>query len=54
MLAGVVGLIIGIWMALSARRRYAAAPYAGPAAYPADPAYQAPPAQAQPPPPPRY
>jgi len=29
MLAGAVGLVIGIWMTLAARRRYAAEPYAG-------------------------
>ena len=29
MLVGAIGLLIGIWMALSARRRYPAAPYPG-------------------------
>jgi hypothetical protein len=29
MLAGAVGLVIGIWMTLAARRRYPAEPYAG-------------------------
>jgi hypothetical protein len=65
MIAGAVGLVIGIWMTLSARRRYPTT-YADPAY--TDPAYrdpaadppqqappaQAPPAQAPPPPPPRY
>ena len=59
-LAGLAGLIIGIWMTLSARRRYATG-YVDPAAQPVDsagrpvdPAYPA--AQAPPPPPqqPRY
>ena len=63
MVAGAIGLLIGIWMALAARRRYAATyedpAYRDPAAV--DPAYrdpaaypqqQAPPAQAPPPPPP--
>jgi hypothetical protein len=64
MIAGAIGLVIGIWMTLAARRRYAAA-YADPAygdpAYrdPAYPPQQPPPAQAPPPPPaqappPRY
>jgi hypothetical protein len=54
MIAGAVGLIIGIWMALSARRRYDAAyadpAHRDPAAYPAPP----PPPPQAPPPPPRY
>jgi hypothetical protein len=51
MIAGAVGLIIGIWMALSARRRYDADPaHRDPAAYPAPP----PPPPQAPPPPPRY
>jgi hypothetical protein len=55
MIAGAVGLVIGIWMALAARRRYAATyadpAYRDPAAYPQQ---QAPPAQAPPPPAQRY
>ena len=60
LIAGAVGLVIGIWMALAARRRYVDPAYRDPAYV--DPAYrdpaayppqQAPPAQA-PPPPPRY
>ena len=65
MIAGAVGLVIGLWMALAARRRYAATyadaahadpAYRDPAAYPAQqaPPAQAPPEQAPPPPPPRY
>lgn len=52
LIAGAVGLIIGIWMALAARRRYAGAYAADPAAHPADPAYPAEPAPPPPPPPP--
>jgi hypothetical protein len=65
MIAGAVGLVIGIWMTLAARRRYAATyadpaytdpAYRDPAAYPPEqaPPAQAPPAQAPPPPPPRH
>lgn len=61
LIAGAVGLVIGIWMALATRRRYAATYAADPAAYRADPAaYPAepapPPQPAAPPPPqpPRY
>lgn len=61
LIAGAVGLVIGVWMALAARRRYAA-PYAAdpaayradPAAYPAEPAPPPPPAAPPPPQPPRY
>jgi hypothetical protein len=52
MLAGLVGLVIGIWLTLAARRRYAAG-YADPGVQPVDPAYPAAPAQAPPPPPPQ-
>ena len=60
-LAGLAGLVIGIWMTLAARRRYAAG-YVDPAAQPVDaagrpvdPEYAPPPAQAPPPQqPPRY
>jgi Domain of unknown function (DUF6458) len=53
MIAGAIGLLIGLWMAIAARRRYDAA-YADPAYDPAyrDPAaypQQQPPAQAPPP-----
>jgi hypothetical protein len=44
MLVGAIGLLIGIWMALSARRRYPAAPYPG----------GPPPPRETPPPPPPY
>jgi hypothetical protein len=58
MIAGAVGLLIGLWMTIAARRRYDAAyadpayqdpAYRDPAAYPAQ---QPPPAQAPPPQPP--
>jgi Domain of unknown function (DUF6458) len=55
MIAGAIGLLIGLWMALAARRRYDAAyedaAYRDPAAYPPQqpPPAQAPPPQAPPP-----